>query len=52
VGPTRLAATPPYSGGIIDRGAPGYGEDNARILGELLGYSSAQVEALASEGVI
>jgi crotonobetainyl-CoA:carnitine CoA-transferase CaiB-like acyl-CoA transferase len=50
--PTRLAATPPYSGGIIDRGAPGYGEDNVRILGELLGYSSAQVDALAKEGVI
>jgi crotonobetainyl-CoA:carnitine CoA-transferase CaiB-like acyl-CoA transferase len=49
---TRLSATPPYSGGIIDRGAPGYGEDNARILGELLGYSSAQVAALAEEGVI
>lgn len=50
--PTKLAATPPYSGGIINRGAPGYGEDNARILGELLGYSSTQVAALAEEGVI
>jgi crotonobetainyl-CoA:carnitine CoA-transferase CaiB-like acyl-CoA transferase len=50
--PTELSATPPYSGGIINRGAPGYGEDNARILGELLGYSSAQVAALAEEGVI
>ena len=50
--PTKLSATPPYSGGIIDRGAPGYGEDNERILGELLGYSSAQVAALAEEGVI
>jgi crotonobetainyl-CoA:carnitine CoA-transferase CaiB-like acyl-CoA transferase len=50
--PTKLSATPPYSGGIIGRGAPGYGEDNARILGELLGYSTAQVAALADEGVI
>ena len=50
--PAKLSATPPYSGGIIDRGAPGYGEDNACILGELLGYSSAQVAALAEEGVI
>jgi crotonobetainyl-CoA:carnitine CoA-transferase CaiB-like acyl-CoA transferase len=49
---TKLSATPPYSGGIIDRGAPGYGEDNARILGELLGYSPAQVAALREEGVI
>lgn len=50
--PARMSATPPYSGGIIDRGAPGYGEDNARILGELLGYSAAEVAALADEGVI
>ena len=50
--PTKLSNTPAYSGGIIDRGAPGYGEDNARILGELLGYSSAEVAALAEEGVI
>jgi crotonobetainyl-CoA:carnitine CoA-transferase CaiB-like acyl-CoA transferase len=50
--PMKLSATPPYSGGIIDRGAPGYGEDNARILGEMLGYSAAEVAALAAEGVI
>lgn len=50
--PMKLAATPPYSGGIIDRGAPGYGEDNARLLRELLGYSAGQVAALAEEGVI
>jgi crotonobetainyl-CoA:carnitine CoA-transferase CaiB-like acyl-CoA transferase len=50
--PTKLSGTPPYSGGIIDRGAPGYGEDNARLLGELLGYSSAEVAALAEENVI
>lgn len=50
--PMKLAATPTYSGGIIDRGAPGYGEDNARILGELLGYSAREVAALAEEGVI
>ncbi|WP_421992664.1 CoA transferase [Roseococcus sp.] len=50
--PMKLAATPPYSGGLIDRGAPGYGEDNARILGEMLGYSAEQVAALAEEGVL
>ena len=50
--PGKLSATPAHSGGIIDRGAPGYGEDNARILGELLGYSSEQVASLAEEGVI
>ncbi|KAA2213027.1 CoA transferase [Pseudoroseomonas oryzae] len=50
--PAKLSRTPPYSGGIIDRGAPGYGEDNARLLGELLGYSSAEIAALAEENVI
>ena len=48
----KLSATPAYSGGIIDRGAPGYGEDNLRLLRDMLGYSEAEVEALAAEGVI
>jgi crotonobetainyl-CoA:carnitine CoA-transferase CaiB-like acyl-CoA transferase len=50
--PARLFATPAHSGGIIDRGAPGYGEDNERLLGELLGYSAGQIAALREEGVI
>jgi crotonobetainyl-CoA:carnitine CoA-transferase CaiB-like acyl-CoA transferase len=50
--PMKLSATPAYSGGIIDRGAPCYGEDNLAILGELLGYSRREVDALAEEGVI
>ncbi len=50
--PAKLSATPSYSGGIIDRGAPGYGEDNERLLGELLGYSKAEVAALAADGII
>ena len=48
----KLSATPGHAGGITRRGAPGYGEDNERLLGELLGYSSAEVVALAAEGVI
>jgi crotonobetainyl-CoA:carnitine CoA-transferase CaiB-like acyl-CoA transferase len=50
--PAKLSATPAYSGGIIDRGAPGYGEDNERLLREMLGYSAQEVADLAAEGVI
>ena len=49
---TKLSATPGHAGGLTRRGAPCYGEDNVRLLGELCGYSQAEVEALAAEGVI
>ena len=48
----KLSATPAYSGGPIDRGAPCYGEDNHHILTQYLGYSSEDVERLARENVI
>jgi crotonobetainyl-CoA:carnitine CoA-transferase CaiB-like acyl-CoA transferase len=50
--PVKLSRTPAYAGGPIDRGAPCYGEDNVHILTTLLGYSPAEVERLAEEGVI
>jgi len=50
--PVKLAATPAYAGGTINRGAPCYGEDNDWVLGELLGMSKAEIAALADEGVI
>jgi crotonobetainyl-CoA:carnitine CoA-transferase CaiB-like acyl-CoA transferase len=50
--PFKLSLTPPYSGGVIDRGAPCYGEDNEYVLGELLGYSKSEILSLAEEGVI
>jgi crotonobetainyl-CoA:carnitine CoA-transferase CaiB-like acyl-CoA transferase len=50
--PVKLAATPAYSGGVIDRGAPCYGEDNEHVLAEWLGYSDTQIQALRDEGVI
>jgi len=50
--PVKLAKTPAYSGGVIDRGAPCYGEDNAHVLGEWLGYSASEIDALREEGVI
>jgi crotonobetainyl-CoA:carnitine CoA-transferase CaiB-like acyl-CoA transferase len=50
--PMKLAATPAYIGGPIDRGAPCYGEDNEYVLGELLGYSTAEIGKLSEDGVI
>ncbi|MFC7398359.1 CoA transferase [Chelatococcus sp. GCM10030263] len=50
--PVKLSRTPAYAGGPIDRGAPCYGEDNVHILTTLLGFSAADVEKLAEEGVI
>lgn len=50
--PIKLSRTPAHAGGPINRGAPCYGEDNAAILSEYLGYSQAEIESLAEEGVI
>jgi crotonobetainyl-CoA:carnitine CoA-transferase CaiB-like acyl-CoA transferase len=50
--PVTMSESPAYIGGRIDRGAPCYGEDNAYVYGELLGLSSAEIKALADEGVI
>ncbi|WP_284509284.1 CoA transferase [Caballeronia sp. GaOx3] len=47
-----LSKTPAHAGGPTNRGAPCYGEDNERVLTELLGYSETQIEALREEGVI
>lgn len=50
--PVKMSATPAYSGGVIDRGAPCYGEDNEHILEQWLGFSKSQIEGLREEGVI
>jgi crotonobetainyl-CoA:carnitine CoA-transferase CaiB-like acyl-CoA transferase len=50
--PMKMSRTPAYIGGPINRGAPGYGEDNAWVLTELLGMTGSDVERLAEEGVI
>ncbi len=50
--PMKFSATPAHAGGPVGRGAPCYGEDNMHILTEMLGYSPAEVEKLAAEGVI
>ena len=50
--PMKLSRTPAYIGGPIDRGAPGYGEDNVWLLTELLGMTHSDVQRLAEDGVI
>ena len=50
--PVKLAATPAYAGGPINRGAPCYGEDNVHILTSLLGFTEAELHDLAAEGVL
>lgn len=48
----RMDGTPPSIGGRIGRGAPGYGEDNYAVYGELLGLSEKEVDRLREEGVV
>jgi crotonobetainyl-CoA:carnitine CoA-transferase CaiB-like acyl-CoA transferase len=50
--PVKMSGTPPYIGGLIDRGAPCYGEDNEYVLGEILGYTTTQIRSLQDDGVI
>jgi len=50
--PFRMSATPPRTGGFIDRGPPLLGGDTTDVLGELLGLSAGEVGALAEEGVL
>jgi crotonobetainyl-CoA:carnitine CoA-transferase CaiB-like acyl-CoA transferase len=50
--PVKLSATPAHVGGVLDRGAPCYGEDNEWVLGELLGMGSREIAELAEDGVI
>lgn len=46
--PGKMRATPPHVGGLHDRGAPCYGEDNEFVFGDLLGLPSGAVAALAA----
>jgi crotonobetainyl-CoA:carnitine CoA-transferase CaiB-like acyl-CoA transferase len=50
--PMKFSRTPAYIGGVIDRGAPGYGEDNEWLLTTMLGMSKSDVERLAEDGVM
>jgi crotonobetainyl-CoA:carnitine CoA-transferase CaiB-like acyl-CoA transferase len=48
----RMSQTPATVAGPTGRGAPCYGEDNADVLGGLLGMSKAEIADLEHEGVI
>jgi crotonobetainyl-CoA:carnitine CoA-transferase CaiB-like acyl-CoA transferase len=50
--PFKLSRTPAHVGGLINRGAACYGEDNEYVLGELLGHSTSDIRGLEAEGVI
>lgn len=50
--PVKMSATPAYAGGVIDRGAPCYGEDNEHVLSQMLGYSASEIQDLIAQGVI
>ena len=50
--PVKMSATPAYAGGVIDRGAPGYGEDNVHVLKQMLGYSDSEIQELIEQGVL
>jgi crotonobetainyl-CoA:carnitine CoA-transferase CaiB-like acyl-CoA transferase len=50
--PFRMSATPPSTGGVIDRGPPCLGQDTADVLTSLLGMSAEEVAQLQDEGVL
>jgi crotonobetainyl-CoA:carnitine CoA-transferase CaiB-like acyl-CoA transferase len=54
-GPIRVDGLPVHmsaTGWKVSRGGPLLGEDNERVLGEVLGLSTREIAALAEEGVI
>lgn len=50
--PIKFSRTPAHQGGIIGRASPSYGEDNEYVYGEILGLSSAEIQALADDDAI
>jgi crotonobetainyl-CoA:carnitine CoA-transferase CaiB-like acyl-CoA transferase len=50
--PVRMSRTPPYLGGLPDRAAPLYGEDNTAILTGLLGMSEEEIAELTKQGIL
>ncbi|MFJ3804677.1 CaiB/BaiF CoA transferase family protein [Streptomyces sp. NPDC090088] len=50
--PVRFSETPPYTGGLMDRNGPNYGEDTADVLSRVLGYTDAEIDELRREEVI
>jgi crotonobetainyl-CoA:carnitine CoA-transferase CaiB-like acyl-CoA transferase len=50
--PFRLSATPPSTGGLIDRGPPCLGEDTDWVLRNVAGLDDDQVAALHASGAV
>ena len=50
--PFGMSATPPATGGVIDRGPPCLGEDTEAVLTGLLGMDRDEVRHLADAGVL
>lgn len=48
----KLSETPAFLGGMSNRAAPLYGEDNHAILGKLLGMPEDEIVLLEREGVL
>jgi crotonobetainyl-CoA:carnitine CoA-transferase CaiB-like acyl-CoA transferase len=48
----KMSETPPYIGGLPNRAAPLYGEDNHTILTDILGLTKEEIVTLEQEGVL
>jgi hypothetical protein len=47
-----MSGSPHHPGGLPNRGAPRYGEDNAWFWGEVVGLPTAEIERLAAADII
>jgi crotonobetainyl-CoA:carnitine CoA-transferase CaiB-like acyl-CoA transferase len=50
--PAVLSETPAYTGGLLARSGPSYGEDNEYVYGKILGLSSNKIRDLVERDVI
>lgn len=50
--PVKMNETPVYAGGVVNRGAPCYGEDNEYVLTTLLDYTPEDLERLSRDNII
>ena len=50
--PVRMAATPAYMGGRLNRSGPNYGEDTDAVLAEILGFDDDRIRSLRTAGVV
>ncbi|HLI74312.1 MAG TPA: CoA transferase [Acidimicrobiales bacterium] len=50
--PVRMSRTAPHTGGRLRRGPPRLGEDNAAVLGDVLGMDADEVRRLEADGVL